>query len=523
LALSAAACGTSEKSPVEQAAAALGGVSALKGIRAIQVVSSGTTYEPFETQTPTADPISVLSYQSTLIQDVENDRICNSWQRMAVILGATLQYSELLDAKAGVGLISGREGLLPAPVTPANAARIAYVKKHLQLSSPWSLVLLAATTPTAVSTQADGTLVVTQDGIPYTLTLDPATHLVSKVVTIEDDPITGDRPVQFAFDDWRSVGAVKFPFKLTEKVGDTLIIDETRSDVSFVDPSVCVIPGNIPSSGLPPDSPAHVERAKKSSEWFVRLRDIGVPLDIDLSIAPGPTFDKPFASGVFFVNGLTHHGLLIEMQDHLILVEAPVNPELSQNVLAKIKARYPSKPIRFVINTHFHFDHAGGLRDYVAEGATIIVPENSKSYYDAMFSAKHTVLPDALESSPTTPTIVTVSPGTKKVLTDTSTSGRTVEIYAISDAHAKENMFVYLPREQMLFQSDMYNGGFGDPHFGDPTAMVDPGYPMAPSVFRTNGQILMQTLTMLGLDPQFFVGGHGYPATKDQVKRGLGL
>jgi len=41
-----------------------------------------------------------------------------------------------------------------------------------------------------------------------------------------------------------------------------------------------------------------------------------------------------------------------------------------------------------VINTHQHFDHSGGLRTYVTEGATIITHPINKPYYDQTFKMK---------------------------------------------------------------------------------------------------------------------------------------
>jgi glyoxylase-like metal-dependent hydrolase (beta-lactamase superfamily II) len=39
-----------------------------------------------------------------------------------------------------------------------------------------------------------------------------------------------------------------------------------------------------------------------------------------------------------------------------------------------------------VINTHHHFDHAGGLRDAVAEGTTILTQRDNQTYYERILS-----------------------------------------------------------------------------------------------------------------------------------------
>ena len=42
----------------------------------------------------------------------------------------------------------------------------------------------------------------------------------------------------------------------------------------------------------------------------------------------------------------------------------------------------PNKPIKYLINTHHHFDHASGIRTYAAEGITIVTHEINRPYYE---------------------------------------------------------------------------------------------------------------------------------------------
>ena len=72
------------------------------------------------------------------------------------------------------------------------------------------------------------------------------------------------------------------------------------------------------------------------------------------------------------MKGGTHHSVAIDQADHIVVVEGPQNEARSEAVIAKVKETIPNKPIRYVINTHVHFDHSGGLRTYVDEGATIV-------------------------------------------------------------------------------------------------------------------------------------------------------
>ncbi len=75
----------------------------------------------------------------------------------------------------------------------------------------------------------------------------------------------------------------------------------------------------------------------------------------------------------------------------MILVETPLNDGRSVPVLAQVKQLVPGKPIRYVINSHTHFDHSGGLRAAVAEGATIITQAQNKPYFERAFAVTNTI------------------------------------------------------------------------------------------------------------------------------------
>src|SRR5204862_1710301 len=97
--------------------------------------------------------------------------------------------------------------------------------------------------------------------------------------------------------------------------------------------------------------------------------DIAVPDDVRQAMAPyARVTTQMVADGVWYVSGGTHHSVAIEMKDHVILVESPLNDERALAVLAEVKSLVPSKPIKHVIATHHHFDHAGGLRAIAAGG-----------------------------------------------------------------------------------------------------------------------------------------------------------
>jgi glyoxylase-like metal-dependent hydrolase (beta-lactamase superfamily II) len=52
-----------------------------------------------------------------------------------------------------------------------------------------------------------------------------------------------------------------------------------------------------------------------------------------------------------------------------------------------VRPVFPNKPIRYVVNTHNHFDHLGGIRTYVAEGATVVTEDGNKDFYQKVVLA----------------------------------------------------------------------------------------------------------------------------------------
>ena len=158
------------------------------------------------------------------------------------------------------------------------------------------------------------------------------------------------------------------------------------------------------------------------------------------------------AEGVFYFTGGTHHSVVIEQKDHVVVVEAPLNEERSLAVINKVKETIPNKPIKYLVNTHAHFDHSGGLRSYVDAGITIVTHQTNQGYYQKVWNAQHTINPDQLSASKKVAKFETFKD--KHVLTD---GARKIEIYPIAgSSHNDAFALVYLPAEKILVEADAY-------------------------------------------------------------------
>ena len=138
---------------------------------------------------------------------------------------------------------------------------------------------------------------------------------------------------------------------------------------------------------------------------------------------------EKIADGVWFIGGGSHHSVAIEMKDHLVLVEAPLNEARTAPVIEQVKQLAPGKPITRVINTHTHFDHSGGLRAAAAEGATIITHADNAPYFERAFAVHSKIRPDRLATSGKKAKFTAVN---DKLVLDDGT--RTIEIHPIDAA-----------------------------------------------------------------------------------------
>jgi glyoxylase-like metal-dependent hydrolase (beta-lactamase superfamily II) len=247
-----------------------------------------------------------------------------------------------------------------------------------------------------------------------------AQNQVFHVVYWIDNPILGDMLCEAGFTEYRDFGGVQFPSHIVRTQGGKMRLELFVSDVKANVPVVIPVPEGMREA-------------------------MNAPVKV--------TVDK-LAEGVFWLRGFQWHSVAVDQGDHIVMIDAPLDEARSLAVIAKTKETIPNKPITYLINTHAHFDHAGGVRTYVDEGATIVTLPMNQAFFERAWRTPHTLNPDRLEISKKKPKFLPVTNG-KLVLTD---SKRPVEVYEqVGSAHNDAIVMVYLPVEKILVQVDAWN------------------------------------------------------------------
>jgi glyoxylase-like metal-dependent hydrolase (beta-lactamase superfamily II) len=248
-----------------------------------------------------------------------------------------------------------------------------------------------------------------------------AQNMVTKVSTKIANPVLGDTDLVATYSAYKDSNGVKFPTKIVETEGGFPIWDLNITSVMPNAPLDLPVPEAVASATLPP---VQVTTTK-------------------------------LADGVWHLTGGSHHSLVVEFGAYMAIVEAPLDETRSLAVLAEAKKLVPNKPVKYLLTTHHHFDHTGGLRTYAAEGATIVTHQSNVSYFEKTLMAPATIAPDMQAKAPKTPTFQGVSD--KYVITDAK---QTIEVYPTSgDTHTKEYMLIYLPKSKILVEADAFSPG----------------------------------------------------------------
>jgi hypothetical protein len=391
---------------VNQAVTAQGGPEALRGLSALTVKGDARFWEPGQSLEPGGEPreLGTATFETTW--DLAKGMARTAWDRDQQYPppAAKLNYTETVLPT--LGFVTDSTGS-----KPMSGIRIATHLRELERASPRLLLKAMDDTGNLKETEAqqlgDRSLPAvsyTDGGTTFMILFDPMTHLPAAIRTRDDDNIAGDSNFDLVLDGWKPAGSAQVATSLSYRINDIEVAKLNYAEVT-PNPSIPADAFTVPEAVMAAAKPPAT--ANVPYQWVLRRLYLTRFLDSDAIVYPdgGELKLVELAPNVQHVQGGTANNLIVAMKDFLIVFDAPYGELQSRWTIDAAKAKYPGKPIRYIVLTHHHMDHTGGLRTYVAEGATVVVPSQAAEYFEKVVKAPHTVVPDELQKNPRTPLI----------------------------------------------------------------------------------------------------------------------
>jgi glyoxylase-like metal-dependent hydrolase (beta-lactamase superfamily II) len=456
---------------------AMGGVEALRAIKDFTLKEKGKVYALYQSPKPEA-PFVIGPSEETLVVDLNRGYV----------------YDEVKTANAGFNtwvttVIKGKEGqtydMWSKTATPIANPSVNTFRGQIR-RLPLFVLLEALDRATTLRWVGEDEIggkkqnvisVLRPDNQLLSLSFDAQTNLLTKYGYLYADPIVGDSEIAQTYAGYRNVGKVKIPSSRVLYNSGAI-----TQEVEYVEVTLNTSPA---------------ESLFEGPKTFAKL-------DTPPATPPPPAVTK-IADDVYFLQGLnggTHNSLFVAFNDYVLVLEAPeqiIYGSNSVQAIAKIKETVPGKPIKYLVLTHHHSDHAGGFREYAAEGATIVTTSGNKAFLEKVAGVESSMLPGTLWFDKKKLTIETIE-NKKRVFQDDK---HVVELYDIGpNPHANEMIVAYLPKQKILFQGDLLN------------AAANGTIPIAQDVTLSFSEKLQQ----LGLEVERIYGVHGRATTPEELR-----
>ncbi len=404
---------------------AMGGIERLNAIESLAFVMSGDLFARNQSLRPDT-PYDKFPASTTVWVDWKNDRLL--WEQRTQFPGGIRFANRIAlqrDGGFNLDLLMKNYTRLPAnaPVRMAvtRMVPILFLKRVLDANSPLTYLGEAP-----LHNRPHQVVKFTLLNTEYKLFLDAETKLPSKYEVSVPDAWAGVDVNEVYYADFRPINGLLLPHRSTNVRSGRVVRDSSLS---------------------------RYETNQPMDDNAFRLPDIPAAQSLSPAV-------KPLAKDVYLVEGLSGGGyraMFVAFKDYVLVVEAPGNSQISTFVINQIKQTLPNKPIKYLVLTHYHDDHTGGLRPYIVEGAQIVTTKRNQHFFEQIAQAKYALAPDALAKQPQAPNFLLVDKHQR-----ISDGEQTVEIYNIGPTpHAADMFIIYLPNEKLLFQGDLYNVPIG--------------------------------------------------------------
>ena len=470
---------------VKQAVDAEGGAQ-LRALKSLAIKGDARFWEPGQSLVAGAEARPLGDATFAITWDLTNGRARTAWDRDQKYPEPPVKMKYTETVLPTLGYVTDEKSS-----QPMSGIRVAAHQRELERASPW---LLVKAMDESGKVRAAGTQKLGQQSLPavsytdgpttFTILFDPKTHLPAAVRTRDDDNINGDSNYDLVLADWKPVGGAQIARSLSYRVNDVEVAKLMYRDVS-ANPAIAAdtfaVPEAVKASAKPPAT------ANVPYQWVLRRLFLTRFTDSDnILFADGGSLKLvELAPNIQHVEGGNANNLIVAMKDHLVIFDAPYGELQSRWVIDAAKKKYPGKPIRYLVLTHHHMDHTGGMRTYVAEGAKVIVPAEDKTYFEKDVKMPHTIVPDDLQKKPHAAEII----GVKDQMTlkdDTSE----IRIYNIPNPHAQGFLLLHVVTGNILYVTDLIS----------PRGPID----------RSDGTIAVGDMARkYGITGATIAGGHG--------------
>ena len=414
---------TPEQQFIDDAMRAVGGRDRVIATKSIVIEGTGVNYNLGQDMKPEAatQQFAITGYQRAIDTERGKQRIEQvRTPKFAYFQGPQPQTQiQVLDGDIAFNI--GANGAATRLGAAAERDRRAELYHH-----PITALIVATVPLTTVSNVRTAGSVRQADFAfrdrAWTMTIDAA-GLPLSIASKTYHPNLGDVVMTTTFADYQDVNGLKLPAKITGKVDDFTIYEIQASKQAI-------------------DAP---------------VADIAAPAEVATPAAPAPpsVAVTPLGKGAWLLAGQSHHSVLVEFADHLMLIEAPQSEARTLAVIAKAKEIVPNKPLTALVTTHHHFDHTAGMRAAIAEGMSVITQAGNKEWVERMARRPHTLQPDSLAKNAARLDVVAVDD--EREVKDQTT---TVMLYHVAgNPHSDTMLMAYLPRDRVLVEVDAFSPG----------------------------------------------------------------
>jgi glyoxylase-like metal-dependent hydrolase (beta-lactamase superfamily II) len=459
LAFAALGCsddGDAEQTPMGALAQALGGQGNVAALEGLRLQGTGTRHIPHEGFRPEDAPNEANTFTRTVSIDFEDDQLrVDTAREIQFLFPGSESYAQIVQGNLG----ASTQPFLGTPaVGPLSSDKVASIRRQEMLLTPQYLLRqidaddLTMEDDATMNGQTYHRYMWSGAPAPIVFYVDADDNELAMIETMELDFYKRDVKLQVMFSDWEQEGSILFPGS-RRVVRDGLELFTEQLNSVTVDPEFDADAFAFPAGVTPAFDEALYERGMLSHQWYYLLDSLGLPFTgIDVSITP-----VAIATGVWQLQGGSHHSLLIEQSDGLVLVDAPLYDDRGAALARYISRSLPDKPIKYVVASHFHEDHVSGIRDVLGRfpDAELVVYESSRNAWREILDAPSTLKPDALAMNPRTVTIRTVGEDGAEL----ADAEHPVALHHITTQHASDMLMVQERTSNTVFVVDIYSPG----------------------------------------------------------------